>query len=122
MAVLATREPSSPSNGPSTDPEERGLDTSTIPQELIGNAALTIAFVLIAWALLREAAKWVIKLLVLFGVLVGAAVVTGFLDNTAASGLLYWIGAWISEGIVALATWMADTWQQLMGNGEPTAG
>ena len=97
------------------------MDASTIPQELIGNAALTIAFIIIAWALLREAAKWVIKLLIVFGVLVGVAVVTGFLDNTAVSGLLYWIGARISEGIVTLATWMADTWQQLMGNGE-TAG
>lgn len=98
------------------------MDTSTIPQELIGNAALTIAFILIAWALLREAAKWVIKLLIVFGVLVGAALVTGLLDNTAASGLLYWIGSWISEGIVALASWMAETWQQLMGNGETASG
>ena len=98
------------------------MDASTIPQELIGNAALTIAFIIIAWALLREAAKWVIKLLIVFGVLVGVAVVTGFLDNTAVSGLLYWIGAWISEGIVALATWMAETWQQLIGTGETAAG
>ena len=98
------------------------MDSSTIPQELIGNVALTIAFVLVAWALLREAAKWVIKLLIVFGVLVGVAIVTGFLDNTAASGLLYWIGARISEGIVAVATWLAGTWQQLTGAGESAAG
>lgn len=98
------------------------MDSNSIPQELIGNAALTIAFVLIAWALLREAAKWVIKLLILFGVVVGVAVAAGFLDNTAASGLLYWVGSWITEGISALATWLAETWRQLVGGGEAAAG
>jgi hypothetical protein len=97
------------------------LDSNTIPQQLVGSAALTIAFVLVAWALLREAARWVIKGLVVFGVVVGVAVLVGFLDNTAASGLLFWVGSWITEGVTATAAWLAETWRELIGAGGSAA-
>ncbi|MCL7962266.1 MAG: hypothetical protein M8860_05380 [marine benthic group bacterium] len=97
------------------------LDGSTIPQQLIGNAALTAAFILVAWALLREAARWVIKGLVVFGIVVGVALLVGLLDNTAASGLLYWVGAWISDGVMAAANWLSGTWSQLTGVEETAA-
>ncbi len=97
------------------------LDGNAIPQQLIGNAALTIAFVLVAWALLREAARWVIRGLVIFGVVVGVAVLLGLLDNTAASGLLYWVGSWVTEGVVAAASWLSGTWSQLIGVPESAA-
>ncbi len=97
------------------------MDGTSIPQELIGNAVLTLAFVLVAWALLKEAAKWVIKLLLVFGLLIGVAVLFGFLDNTAAAGILYWVGANISNGIQIVATWLAETWQGMTGVGETAA-
>ena len=97
------------------------MDGTSIPQELIGNAVLTLAFVLVAWALLKEAARWVIKLLLVFGLLIGAAVLFGFLDNTAAGGILYWVGASISNGIQIVATWLAETWQGMTGVGETAA-
>ena len=97
------------------------MDGTTIPQELIGNAVLTLAFVLVAWALLKEAARWVIKLLLTCGVVLGAAVLLGLVDNTAIGGILYWVGASISNGIQIVATWLADTWQGMTGVGE-TAG
>jgi hypothetical protein len=97
------------------------VDGTSIPQELIGNAVLTLAFVLVAWALLKEAAKWVIKLLLVFGLLIGVAVLFGFLDNTAAAGILYWVGANISNGIQIVATWLAETWQGMTGVGETAA-
>ena len=96
------------------------MDGTTIPPELIGNAVLTLAFVLVAWALLREAAKWVIKLLLTGGVLIGAAVLLGLVDNTALGGILYWVGANISLGIQIIATWLADTYQGRTGVGEST--
>ncbi len=95
------------------------MDGISIPPELIGNIALTLAFVLVAWALLREAARWLIKLLLVFGILIGAAVLLGLLDNTAAGGLLYWVGANISRGIQIVATWLAETGQGMTGVGEP---
>ena len=76
---------------------------------------LTLSFVLVAWALLREGAKWTIRLLLVIGILLGAAVLLGFVDNTAIGGILYWVGASISNGIQLLATWLAETWQGLMG-------
>ena len=96
------------------------MDGTSIPQEFIGNAVLTLAFVLVAWALLREAAKWVIKLLLTGGVLIGAAVLLGLVDNTALGGILYWVGANISLGIQIIATWLADTYQGMTGVGEST--
>ncbi len=47
------------------------------------------------------------------------AILTGLLDNTAASGILYWVGASFSNGIRVVATWLAETWQGLTGVGEP---
>lgn len=95
------------------------MDGTSIPPELIGNIALTLAFVLVAWALLREAARWLIKLLLVFGILIGAAVLLGLVDNTALGGILYWVGANISLGIQIVATWLAETWQGMTGVGEP---
>jgi hypothetical protein len=95
------------------------VDGTSIPPELIGNIALTLAFVLVAWALLREAAKWLIKLLLVFGLLIGAAVLLGLVDNTALGGILYWVGANIGNGIQIVATWLAETWQGMTGAGEP---
>ena len=91
------------------------MDGFTIPPELIGDAVLTLSFSLVAWALLREAAKWVIKLLLTFGIVLGAAVLLGLVDNTAVGGILYWVGANISLGIQTIATWLAETWQGMMG-------
>jgi hypothetical protein len=97
------------------------LDRNTIVQQLIGNAALTIAFVLIAWALAREAAQWLIRSFVMFGVVVSVAILVGFLDNTAVSGLLYWVGSWITSGIAAVAGWLVETWGELAGAGDSAA-
>ena len=91
------------------------MDGFTIPPELIGDAVLTLSFSLVAWALLREAAKWVIKLLLTFGIVLGAAVLLGLVDNTAVGGILYWVGANVSLGIQTIATWLAETWQGMMG-------
>jgi hypothetical protein len=95
------------------------VEGSPVPPELIGTIAITVAFALVAWALLREAGKWVVRGLLLFGVLIGIAVLVGLLDNTQASGMLYWVGAKVGEGVVVVATWLADTWRSLTG-GEPT--
>lgn len=91
------------------------MDGFTIPPELIGDAVLTLSFALVAWALLREGAKWVIKLALTFGIVLGAAVLLGLVDNTAVGGILYWVGANISLGIQTIATWLAETWQGMMG-------
>ncbi|MGW8282066.1 MAG: hypothetical protein ACWGON_02095 [Gemmatimonadota bacterium] len=95
------------------------MEGTTIPPELIGNAVITVAFVLVAWALLREAAKWTIRLALVFGFLIGVAILTGLLDNTAASGILYWVGASFGNGVRAVVIWLAETWQGLTGVGEP---
>lgn len=89
-----------------------------IPAELIGTAALTLAFALVAWAILREAGKWLVRLLLVLGLLLGIAVLAGVLDNSQAGGILYRVGAKVGEGVVIVATWLAETWRSLVG-GEP---
>jgi hypothetical protein len=91
------------------------VEGNSIPPELIGNVVLTLSFILVAWALLREGAKWVIKLLLTGGIVLGAAVLLGLVDNTAVGGILYWVGASISHGVEIVATWLAGTWQAMMG-------
>ena len=91
------------------------MEGIAIPPELIGNAVLTLSFAAVAWALLREGAKWTVRMLLVIGILLGAAVLLGLVDNTAIGGILYWVGASISNGIQVLATWLAETWQGMMG-------
>lgn len=97
------------------------MDGSPIPPELIGTLALTVAFVLVAWAILREAGKWLVRGLLVFGLLLGIAVLAGLLNNSQAGGLLYWVGTKVGEGVVVVATWLADTWQGLAGTGDATS-
>lgn len=94
------------------------MDGSLIPPELIGTVALTVAFVLVAWAILREAGKWLVRGLLVFGVVLGIAVLTGLLNNSQAGGMLYWVGTKVGEGVVVVAHWLAETWQGLAGTGE----
>lgn len=94
------------------------MDGSPIPPELIGTIALTVAFVLVAWAILREAGKWLVRGLLVFGLLLAIAVLTGLLDNSQAGGMLYWVGTKVGEGVVVVANWLAETWQGLTGAGE----
>lgn len=97
------------------------MEGFSIPPELIGNAVITLSFVLVAWALLREGAKWTVRLLLVIGILLGAAVLLGLVDNTAIGGILYWVGANISHGIQVVAIWLIEIWQGLVGV-EETAG
>ncbi len=94
------------------------MDGSPIPPELIGTIALTVAFVLVAWAILREAGKWLVRGLLLFGLVLGIAVAAGLLNNSQAGGMLYWVGAKVGEGVVVVVHWLAETWQGLTGAGE----
>ncbi len=98
------------------------MEAVSIPPQLIGHAAFTVAFVLVAWAILREASRWLVRALVLGGIIVGIAVALGLLDNTQAGAVLYWTGSKIGQGVTAAATWLADTWQGVTGAGEPGAG
>ena len=83
----------------------------------------SLLYVIAAVVVLGIAAQWLswrLKLpaifaLLVIGILLGAAVLLGFVDNTAIGGILYWVGASISNGVEIVATWLAETWQAMMG-------
>jgi hypothetical protein len=84
-----------------------------IPSALVGQIALFTAFALIAWALLREAARVVVKVLLLVGVGLAIALWAGVLDESSVGRFLEQIGQWMFTGIKAVTEWLVEAWDQV---------
>ena len=83
-----------------------------LPSALVGQIAVFAAFVLLVWALAREAARWVIKILLVVGLVLGLALWAGWLNETQAVRWLERIGDWLITGIRALSHWLAAAWDR----------
>lgn len=86
-----------------------------IPSALVGQLVVFGAFALIAWALLREAARVVIRVLLVGGILLAAAIWLGLLNESAVVGMLERIGDGLIVGIRATTQWLARAWEQTAG-------
>lgn len=91
------------------------LDPLPIPSAVVGQIALFVAFALIAWALLREAARVVIKVLVVLGIAIAAALWLGLLDESAVTSLLTRVGDGLITGIKAVTQWLVKAWEEVGG-------
>lgn len=89
----------------------------TIPPALVGQIAVFAIFALVAFALLKEAARVVIKVLLVVGVVVGVAVWAGWLDETVAGNLFTAIGDLLTKGIRWVTEWLVGVWGGVKGSG-----
>lgn len=85
----------------------------SLPNALIGQIALFAIFALVIWALAREAARVVIRVLLVLGVVVAVALLLGWLDESTVGRLLEQVGEWLTTGIVAVVRWVAETWERV---------
>jgi hypothetical protein len=90
-----------------------GID---IPSALVGQIVLFLVFGLVVFALVREAARIVIKVLFVVGIGVAIAIMAGWLDETLVGRLLESVGDALIVGIKAVVGWIMKAWEAVSGS------
>ncbi|MDH5314929.1 MAG: hypothetical protein OEW44_00500 [Gemmatimonadota bacterium] len=88
-----------------------------IPHALVGQIAVFAAFALIVYLMAREAAKIVIKILLVAGIGLAVAVASGWLDQSQVIRWLERVGDWMIVGIQAVVDWIVRAWETVGGSG-----
>ena|SRR5512139_1963471 len=89
------------------------LDPLKIPSAVVGQLVVFAAFALIAWALLREAARIVVKVLLFLGLALTAGLYFGLLDQSAVARIFEQIGDHLITGIRSVTHWLVRAWNQV---------
>jgi hypothetical protein len=93
------------------------LKEFSVPSALLGQVALFIFFVLVANALLREAARVVIRVLLVIGLVLVVALLAGWMDESAVGKVFETVGDYLIRGIRAVVGWLRDAWQATSESG-----
>lgn len=95
------------------------MENLTIPSSFIGAAVFFGLLAMVAWLLIRETLRIVLKpALVLLG-LAMVAVWMGVLDGTALGGAFAWVGDQLVTGAGMAAEWATDAFE---GSSAPDSG
>jgi len=100
--------------------QEQLVPELNIPHALVGQLAVFAAFALILYLMAREAAKIVIKILLVVGIGLAVAVATGWLDQSQVVRWLERVGDWLIIGIQAVVDWIMRAWEAVGGKGGGT--
>jgi branched-subunit amino acid ABC-type transport system permease component len=88
-----------------------------IPHALVGQIVVVSAFALIVYLMAREAAKVIIKILLVVGIGLAVAVATGWLEQYQVIRWLERLGDWMIVGIQAVVDWIVRAWETVGGKG-----
>ena len=88
-----------------------------VPTALVGQIAVFAAFGLVVYALAREAARVVIKILLVVGIVLGIALFAGLLDQSAIGRILEQVGDGMIVGIKAVVGWLTRAWDAVSAKG-----
>ncbi len=83
----------------------------SIPSALLGQAVIFALFVLVVSVFLREAARILIRIGLVAGVVLAVAVMTGWLDGSAVGRILEALGDTMLVGLRAVVVWLRDAWE-----------
>lgn len=86
-----------------------------IPHALVGQLAVFLAFALLIYLLAREAAKVIIKVLLVVGIGLAVAVATGWLGEGQVLRWLEQVGDWMIVGIQSVVAWIVEAWERVSG-------
>lgn len=86
-----------------------------LPSALAGEIVVFGIFALVVWALVREAAKIIIRVLLVVGLGIAVALVAGWLDESAAGAFLEQVGQWLTSGITGVVRFFARAWDNMAG-------
>lgn len=91
-----------------------------VSSALVGQIVVFAVFAIIIYALVREAAKVVIKVMLVAGILLAVAIVAGWLDDSMVGHLLERVGDALIVGIKAVVGWAVKAWSAVSNS--PSAG
>lgn len=89
------------------------MESLPVPASLIGAAVFFGLLAMIAWLLIRETLRLVLKPVLVIGAVALLAVWAGVLDETAVGGWLEWLGDRLLAGVSLAAEWVAQAWEDV---------
>jgi len=89
-------------------------DSLNIPSALLGQAIVFLIFILVANAFLKEAARWVVRIALVVGLVLAVGIVGGWLDRSVVGQWLERAGDWTIEALRALVIWLREAWEAIM--------
>lgn len=87
------------------------MDAIPVPSSLLGALVFFGLLGMLAWLLIRETLRLVLKPALVVAGLVLAAVWTGMLDQTVVGRWLSWTGERVVAGAAAAGHWAAGAWE-----------
>lgn len=91
------------------------MEDPTIPSSLIGAITFFLLLGIIAFVVIKETVKVVLKPALVIAGLAIIAVWAGVLDETVVGNGFEWIGDRLLAGIEGISNWVADTWADRTG-------
>lgn len=88
------------------------MDDPTIPSSLIGAITFFLLLGIIAFVVIKETVKVILKPALVVAVLAVVAVWAGVLDETVVGNGFEWIGDRLLAGIEGISEWVADSWSE----------
>jgi hypothetical protein len=84
-----------------------------VSSALVGQLVVFAVFAIIVYALVREAARIVIQVLLVAGILLAIAIGAGLLDDSMVGRLLEQVGDVLIVGIKAVVGWALKAWTEV---------
>lgn len=98
------------------------MEPDALPSSLIGAVVFFGLIAMIAWLVIRETVRIVLKPALVVALLALVAVWAGLLEGTAVEGALAWIGDRLVLGLSAAAEWAAEAYEGMTGGETGDAG
>jgi hypothetical protein len=92
------------------------LDAGPIPSSLLGAVVFFGLLAIIAWLLIRETLRIVLKPALVFILLALLAVWAGLLDGTVVEGFLSWMGDRLILAVTAISEWAVGAFETVSGS------
>jgi uncharacterized membrane protein len=85
----------------------------SIGEALLGQAVLFLLFFLVVGAVFKEAARILVRVALVVGVVLAVAVVLGWLDKSMVGRWLEAVGEFLVRAIRAVVLWLRDVWEAI---------
>lgn len=96
------------------------MESLPVPTSLVGAVVFFGLLAMIAWLLIRETLRIVLKPLLVVAAIALIAVWAGVLDETVVGRSLTWLGDQLVVGLTLASEWATEAWESV-GTGSPDA-
>lgn len=93
------------------------MENVNVPSSLIGALVFFLLLAIVAFVVVRETVRVIIKPALIIAGVALLAVWAGWLDETVVGAGFEWIGDRLLAGIHGVSEWVAESWQAKSGGG-----